>query len=97
MQDNEAITFCPSFNSYSSDKFAEIANKVTKECIRDDGDARPVSNELDDDDNDDFEFSLVRGDSDVTADKIFASHTRQSMIHVSPRCNPNFVPLLATP
>lgn len=71
MQDSEAITFCPSFNSYSSDKFAEIADKVTKESIRDHDDERPVSNELDDDDDDDFEFSLVRGDSDVTADQIF--------------------------
>ncbi|XP_028054312.1 uncharacterized protein LOC114258541 [Camellia sinensis] len=52
-EDSEAITFCPSFNSYSSDKFAEIADKVTKECIRDDDDERHVSNELDDDDDDD--------------------------------------------
>ncbi|XP_028052555.1 uncharacterized protein LOC114257038 [Camellia sinensis] len=65
---SEAFTFCFSFNSYSFDKFAEITNKVTKECIRDDDDARPVSNELDDDDDDDddFEFFLVRCNSDVT-------------------------------
>ncbi|PSS35222.1 Nipped-B-like protein [Actinidia chinensis var. chinensis] len=58
-QDNESLSLCLSFNTYTTGKFAEIAAKVTQETS------------TDDDENGDFEFSLVRSDTDVTTDEIF--------------------------
>ncbi|XAR51869.1 hypothetical protein NMG60_11006640 [Bertholletia excelsa] len=82
MQEGEALSFCLSFNSYSSTRFAEIASKVTEEFVRDaklsaeERSRGETSNDLNEDD-DDFEFSLVRGDSEVNADEIFDGRARQ--------------------
>ncbi|KAL6960596.1 hypothetical protein U1Q18_038360 [Sarracenia purpurea var. burkii] len=64
-QDGEALS-CPSFNAYSSDRFAEIAAELSA------GERSPAetSNGIVDND-DDFEFALVRSNRDVTADEIF--------------------------
>ncbi|PSR87577.1 Vicilin-like seed storage protein [Actinidia chinensis var. chinensis] len=54
----EALSTCPSFNSYSSDVFVLIADKDTEESIPD---AKLIaSKDLDEDD--DFEFDLVSGE-----------------------------------
>lgn len=57
---------CPSFNSYSSDRLAEIATKVTEE-FKAESQSRPNNNFIQDqDENDDeFEFSL-----ELSADEI---------------------------
>ncbi|PSS30382.1 Histone-lysine N-methyltransferase, H3 lysine-79 specific like [Actinidia chinensis var. chinensis] len=54
----EALSFCPSFSSYSSDVFAQIAAKVTEESVTD----AKVSTSNDLDGDDDFEFDLVSGE-----------------------------------
>ncbi|PIN09076.1 hypothetical protein CDL12_18346 [Handroanthus impetiginosus] len=52
---------CPSFNSYTSDRLAEIALKVVAESSAQNGDNN---------DDEDFEFSVVRGNKEVLADEI---------------------------
>ncbi|KAL0381726.1 UNVERIFIED_CONTAM: hypothetical protein Sangu_0236900 [Sesamum angustifolium] len=56
--DQEDVYICPSFNSYSSDRLAEIAVRVAVEKSEEDAG---------DDDGDDFEFALVREDKEVLA------------------------------
>ncbi|KAL0395694.1 UNVERIFIED_CONTAM: hypothetical protein Scaly_0017800 [Sesamum calycinum] len=56
--DQEDVYICPSFNSYSSDRLAEIAVRVAVEKSEEDAG---------DDDGDDFEFALVREDKEVSA------------------------------
>ncbi|KAA8530239.1 hypothetical protein F0562_004948 [Nyssa sinensis] len=68
MEENDALSFCPSFNSYSSERYAEIAAKVSQEYSADR--MGPLLN-VPDDEDDDFEFALVRSDPDSTADEIF--------------------------
>ncbi|KAK3011268.1 hypothetical protein RJ639_012013 [Escallonia herrerae] len=64
MQGSDDLSFCPSFNSYSSDRLAITAAKVTDELEE----GYPPEASIDEDD--DFEFSLVRGDPDASADEI---------------------------
>ncbi|XP_059670155.1 uncharacterized protein LOC132315770 [Cornus florida] len=71
MQEKDAILLCPSFNSYSSHRFAEIAARVGEEFSADEAPSVGTSNDLDDNDDDDFEFSLVRNEQDGTGDEIF--------------------------
>ncbi|XP_047318804.1 uncharacterized protein LOC124922122 [Impatiens glandulifera] len=63
MEDNqqfhEDLPVCPSFSSYSTSKFADIADKVAKEVNRDD---EVLS--IDDDDSD-LDFSFVRCDEGI--------------------------------
>ncbi|KAL0431658.1 UNVERIFIED_CONTAM: hypothetical protein Sradi_0791800 [Sesamum radiatum] len=54
----EDVYICPSFNSYSSDRLAEIAVRVAVEKSEED---------TGDDDDGDFEFALVREDKEVSA------------------------------
>ncbi|XP_057491012.1 uncharacterized protein LOC130776818 [Actinidia eriantha] len=76
----EALSFCPSFSSYSSDVFAQIATKVTEESVTD---AKlSTSNDLDGDD--DFEFDLVSGEEvlcDGRIREIFPIFNRDLLIH----------------
>ncbi|GFP99953.1 hypothetical protein PHJA_002139400 [Phtheirospermum japonicum] len=52
---------CPSFSSYSSDRLSEIAVRV----------AAGISNDaVQSEDDDDFEFALVRHDADVPAEEL---------------------------
>ncbi|KAL3526417.1 hypothetical protein ACH5RR_011073 [Cinchona calisaya] len=63
----EELSLCPTFNSYSSDGLAEIAARVTDEVNRDSEFAEQNLAVLREDD-DDFEFSLVVDDSEVSLD-----------------------------
>lgn len=71
MQDSgSTVSFCPSFNSYSSDHLADIAARVGKEeannmvtDFRNQNDHESSSSSSDEDDNG-FEFVLVRQDPD---------------------------------
>ncbi|KAK2993090.1 hypothetical protein RJ640_024327 [Escallonia rubra] len=60
MQGSDDLSFCPSFNSYSSDRLAITAAKVTEELEE----GYPQEASIDEDD--DFEFSV-----DASADEIF--------------------------
>lgn len=68
MQDpGSAVSFCLSFNSYSSDQLACTAAKVGKEeannrvaVFSNQNDNESTSNRCEEEDNDDFEFVLVR-------------------------------------
>ncbi|KAM7509131.1 hypothetical protein LguiA_019584 [Lonicera macranthoides] len=63
MQESNDQLLCPSFNSYSSDKLAEIAAKVSDQYNRE---SRLYQDEAAlDEYNDDFEFSSVTADSSV--------------------------------
>ncbi|XAR58196.1 hypothetical protein NMG60_11026609 [Bertholletia excelsa] len=70
MQECTALPSCPSLDIYSSYRFAEVADTVAAEWNTDercyvDTSADPI------DDDDDFEFALVRTNDDVAADEIF--------------------------
>ncbi|CAK9162797.1 unnamed protein product [Ilex paraguariensis] len=78
-QSFDDLSLCPSFTSYSSDRFAEIAARVSEEFSQDsefgEDEEQPVETSHDfsdnDDGDDDFEFALVAGDPDALADEIF--------------------------
>ncbi|KAK6128339.1 hypothetical protein DH2020_012703 [Rehmannia glutinosa] len=59
----EDVYVCPSFNSYSSDRLAEIAERVAVERSND-ADERGAG-------DDDFEFALVREDVEILAEELF--------------------------
>ncbi|XP_059643359.1 uncharacterized protein LOC132285207 [Cornus florida] len=67
MQENDSLSFCPSFNSYTSHRFAEIASEVGENLGE--GPHVETSNEPADDDG--FEFAIARSDLDGTGDEIF--------------------------
>ncbi|KAI3463004.1 hypothetical protein Pfo_019667 [Paulownia fortunei] len=67
----EDVYICPSFNSYSSDRLAEIAVRVTVERSNDAAGNEGYAGD------DDFEFALVRQDEEVlTTEEFF--YNRQS-------------------
>ncbi|XP_047312854.1 uncharacterized protein LOC124916166 [Impatiens glandulifera] len=75
---------CPSFSSYSADRFADIAAKVGEEL-------RTEGEEIDEEDDDDFEFSFVRccdddhdfGGGDNEFGEVFPIFNRDLLINVN--------------
>lgn len=63
-ENQEELCVCPTFNGYSSDRVAEIAERVADEFSEEK--AGDIREDYEDDDG--FEFSLVRGDSEVFYD-----------------------------
>ncbi|KAH7845618.1 hypothetical protein Vadar_004103 [Vaccinium darrowii] len=75
--DAEALSFCPSFNSYSSDRLAQIAADVT-------------DNKSHTSSSDDFEFAFVRGGNlETTPDEI--SHDGYEFRQIFPVFNRDIV------
>ncbi|KAM7506623.1 hypothetical protein LguiA_017076 [Lonicera macranthoides] len=70
MQESNDLSSCPSFNTYYCDRLADIAAKVTEEFPFDDSQLNEDDATLVHDDNDDFEFSMVRVDPDDSAGEI---------------------------
>ncbi|KAL2505176.1 Protein of unknown function (DUF1645) [Abeliophyllum distichum] len=64
----EELCVCPSFNSYSADRVAEIAAKVTG---MNPNDAVEDGNDEDNNYDDDFEFALVGENQEVLAEEFF--------------------------
>ncbi|XP_052190891.1 uncharacterized protein LOC127800358 [Diospyros lotus] len=60
-------TLCLSFNSYSSDGVADVADKVVEQFRADE----ESNNVVDYEEEDEFEFTLVRSNLEVTADEMF--------------------------
>ncbi|KAK3183566.1 hypothetical protein Dsin_030852 [Dipteronia sinensis] len=56
---DSAVSFCPSFNSYSSDNLVDIATRVSRESVAVVEDSQQRNN-----DDDDFEFVSLRTDPD---------------------------------
>ncbi|CAA3016874.1 Hypothetical predicted protein [Olea europaea subsp. europaea] len=66
----EKLCICPSFNGYSADRIAEIANKVTG--------LNTTNTENDENDDDEFEFALVGENQRILAQKfIYDSQIKQ--------------------
>ncbi|CAK9154289.1 unnamed protein product [Ilex paraguariensis] len=76
-ESHDDLSVCPSFNSYSSGRLADIAVRVSEELRHEselgDNEAQRIdsSNDRNGEQDDDFEFALVRGDTDALADEIF--------------------------
>lgn len=82
-ENQEELCVCPTFNGYSSDRLAEIAGRVADEFSEEKaGDLRE-----DCEDDDGFEFSLVRDESEVFYDgqigPIFPTFNRNILFHDS--------------
>lgn len=60
----EDLSACPTFSSYSSDRLADIAARVTDEYLTRENLSVLPEDDDDDDGEDDFEFSLVRDTDD---------------------------------
>lgn len=65
-ENQEELCVCPTFNCYSSDRLAEIAERVADEFSEEK--AGDILEDSQDQEDDGFEFSLVRGDSEVLYD-----------------------------
>ncbi|KAJ4729226.1 Nipped-B-like protein [Melia azedarach] len=65
---SSAVSFCPSFNAYSSDKLVDVAARVTREFKDEEWNSKALveEDEAYDDDGDDFEFVSIGKNLDAS-------------------------------